>query len=64
MLWIGAWDAHPEPPAPPARSEKATELEEGRGPALVRACADVWGWHPPARHGNRGTYVWCEPAAA
>ncbi|MGQ4417071.1 ATP-binding protein, partial [Streptomyces sp. SAS_269] len=30
----------------------------------VRACADFWGWHPSARFGNRGKYVWCELAAA
>ncbi|MGW8062728.1 hypothetical protein ACVV2G_10715 [Streptomyces ziwulingensis] len=36
----------------------------GQGPALVRACADTWGWHPLAGHGDRGTYVWCEPTAA
>lgn len=63
-LRIGAWDADPEPPEPPARFERVTELEEGRGLALVRACADVWGWHPLARHGNRGKYVWCELSAA
>lgn len=63
-LRIGAWDADPEPPEPPAKFERVAELEEGRGLALVRACADVWGWHPLARHGNRGKYVWCELSAA
>jgi anti-sigma regulatory factor (Ser/Thr protein kinase) len=63
-LRIGAWDADPEPPEPPAAFGRVEELEEGRGLALVRACADVWGWHPLARHGNRGKYVWCELASA
>ncbi|MEU1459384.1 ATP-binding protein, partial [Streptomyces sp. NPDC005727] len=45
--------------------EEVAELgEEGRGLALVRACADFWGWQPSARFGNRGKYVWCELAAA
>ncbi|WP_405618729.1 ATP-binding protein [Streptomyces sp. NBC_00076] len=62
VLRIGAWDADPEPPEPPTPMDQDTEREEGRGLALVRACADVWGWHPLARHGNRGKYVWCELA--
>ncbi|PWI06247.1 ATP-binding protein [Streptomyces sp. NWU339] len=61
-LRIGAWDADPEPPEPPTLFEQAGELETGRGLALVRACADVWGWHPLSRHGNRGKFIWCEPA--
>jgi hypothetical protein len=40
------------------------EAEEGRGLALVRACADLWGWQPLSRDGNRGKYVWFELAAA
>ncbi len=36
----------------------------GAGLALVRACADLWGWQPLAGHGNRGRFVWCEPAGA
>ncbi len=67
VLRIGAWDADtepPEPPEPPAALEQLGELvEEGRGLALVRACADLWGWHPLSRNGNRGKYVWCELAA-
>ncbi|MFI5678626.1 ATP-binding protein [Streptomyces cellulosae] len=64
VLRIGAWDADPEPPEPPRALEQLGELaEEGRGLALVRACADLWGWHPLSRHGNRGKYVWCELAA-
>jgi anti-sigma regulatory factor (Ser/Thr protein kinase) len=63
VLRIGAWDADPEPPEPPRPLDEGVELEEGRGLALVRACADLWGWHPLARHGNRGKYVWCELAA-
>jgi anti-sigma regulatory factor (Ser/Thr protein kinase) len=64
VLRIGAWDADPEPPEPPRSLEdQGAELEEGRGLALVRACADLWGWHPLARQGNRGKFVWCELAA-
>ncbi|MFE9834891.1 ATP-binding protein [Streptomyces sp. NPDC005551] len=66
-LRIGAWDTGPEPPEPPAPcgSEGRDEHpEQGRGLALVRACSTEWGWHPLARHGNRGKYVWCELAAA
>ncbi|CAM5258168.1 non-specific serine/threonine protein kinase OS=Streptomyces glaucescens OX=1907 GN=SGLAU_12510 PE=3 SV=1 [Streptomyces glaucescens] len=44
--------------------DQATELEEGRGLALVRACSDLWGWQPLSRFGNRGKYVWCELEAA
>ncbi|GAA4068706.1 ATP-binding protein [Streptomyces shaanxiensis] len=63
VLRIGAWDADPEPPEPPGALEQLAELEEdGRGLALVRACADLWGWQPLSRHGNRGKYVWCELA--
>ncbi|MER5215041.1 ATP-binding protein [Streptomyces sp. NPDC002838] len=64
VLRIGAWDADPEPPEAPRSLDEGVELEEGRGLALVRACADVWGWQPLARHGNPGKYVWCELAAA
>lgn len=64
VLRIGAWDADPEPPEPPAPFEEVAGLEEGRGLALVRACADLWGWQPLSRFGNRGKYVWCELAAA
>ncbi|KOG43126.1 ATP-binding protein [Streptomyces resistomycificus] len=64
VLRIGAWDADPEPPRPPRSLEPDAGLEDGRGLALVRACADLWGWHPLARHGNRGKFVWCELAAA
>jgi anti-sigma regulatory factor (Ser/Thr protein kinase) len=41
VLRIGAWDADPEPPEPPRVLEQITESEEGRGLALVRACADL-----------------------
>ncbi|MFJ5835593.1 ATP-binding protein [Streptomyces shenzhenensis] len=64
MVWIGAWDTDPEPPPPPQSLGRATELEEGRGLALVTACADYWGWRPSARFGERGKYVWCELAVA
>ena len=62
VLRIGAWDADPEPPEAPGELEVLGE--EGRGLALVKACADLWGWQPLARNGNRGKYVWCELAAA
>ncbi|MFJ9099815.1 ATP-binding protein [Streptomyces sp. NPDC102405] len=64
VLRIGAWDADPEPPEPPEELELLGEAEQGRGLALVRACADLWGWQPLARYGNRGKYVWFELAAA
>jgi anti-sigma regulatory factor (Ser/Thr protein kinase) len=65
VLRIGAWDADPEPPGPPGEFESVESCsEEGRGLALVWACADLWGWQPLSRHGNRGKYVWCELAAA
>jgi anti-sigma regulatory factor (Ser/Thr protein kinase) len=63
VLRIGAWDADPEPPEPPGSFEQLGEVEDGRGLALVRACADLWGWQPQARNGSRGKYVWCELAA-
>ncbi|WP_328560334.1 ATP-binding protein [Streptomyces coelicoflavus] len=61
-LWIGAWDADPEPPGPLVPRRQTADLEDGRGLALVRACADVWGWQPLSRRGSRGKYVWCECA--
>jgi len=61
VLRIGAWDADPQPPQPVGELELA---EEGRGLALVRACADLWGWQPLSRDGRSGKYVWCELAAA
>jgi anti-sigma regulatory factor (Ser/Thr protein kinase) len=64
ILRIGAWDADPEPPEPPRPLDQLTNAENGRGLALVRACADVWGWQPLSRNGYRGKYVWCELAAA
>jgi anti-sigma regulatory factor (Ser/Thr protein kinase) len=64
MVWIGAWDADPEPPQPPKPLAQVGELEEGRGLGLVMACAEYWGWQPSARFGNRGNYVWCELATA
>ncbi|WP_020118733.1 ATP-binding protein [Streptomyces canus] len=61
VLRIGARDADPQPPEPPGEFG----LEEGgRGLALVKACADLWGWQPLARQGNRGKFVWCELGAA
>jgi anti-sigma regulatory factor (Ser/Thr protein kinase) len=64
VLRIGAWDANPEPPGPPRDLAELTGAENGRGTALVRACADVWGWHPLSRFGHRGKYVWCDLVAA
>lgn len=64
VLRIGAWDADPEPPGPPGRLEPLAEAEEGRGLALVRACADLWGWQPLTRDGSRGKYVWCDLVVA
>ena len=64
VLRIGAWDADPEPPEPPRDLAQLTDAEEGRGLALVRACADLWGWQPLAGNGNRGKYVWFELASA
>ncbi|WP_405880295.1 ATP-binding protein [Streptomyces sp. NBC_01384] len=64
VLRIGAWDADPQPPEPSLPWDRLTDAEEGRGLGLVRACADLWGWQPLARHGQRGKYVWCELAAA
>jgi hypothetical protein len=61
VLRIGAWDTDPEPPG---RRERLAEAEEGRGLALVRACADLRGRQPHARDGSRGTYVWCDLVAA
>ncbi|MGV4982548.1 ATP-binding protein [Streptomyces sp. NRAIS4] len=60
MVWIGAWDTDPAPPEPPCPLEQVVELEDGRGPGLVKACAEYWGWQPTARFGDRGKYVWCE----
>ncbi|WP_307783339.1 ATP-binding protein [Streptomyces sp. MBT53] len=42
-LRIDAWDANPEPPEPPQAWDRPTTAEDGRGLALVRACADRWG---------------------
>ncbi|MFF7949853.1 ATP-binding protein [Streptomyces griseorubiginosus] len=62
VLRIGAWDADPRPPEPPG--EFGLMEEGGRGLALVKACADLWGWQPLARGGNRGKFVWCELGVA
>ncbi|MCX3060643.1 ATP-binding protein [Streptomyces beihaiensis] len=58
ILRIGAWDADPNPPAPPLHVPPDTEA--GRGLDIVRACADGWGWHPYATSPDTGKYVWCE----
>jgi anti-sigma regulatory factor (Ser/Thr protein kinase) len=64
VLRVGAWDTDPKPPEPPGELGLLAEAEEGRGLALVRACADLWGWQPLSRDGNRGKYVWFELAVA
>ncbi|MCW1095764.1 MULTISPECIES: ATP-binding protein [Streptomyces] len=64
VLRVGAWDADPGPPEPPGNLDALTDSEEGRGLALVRACADLWGWQPLAKGANRGKYVWCDLVAA
>ncbi|MGW2639334.1 ATP-binding protein [Streptomyces sp. NPDC001348] len=64
VLRVGAWDADPAPPHPPGRLDELTDAENGRGMALTRACADLWGWQPLSRHGSRGKYVWCDLASA
>ncbi|MEU6995257.1 ATP-binding protein [Streptomyces sp. NPDC046465] len=61
LLRIGVWDADPRPPLPAA---PAPHAEQGRGLALVRSCADGWGWYPLTDAGDSGKYVWCELAAA
>ncbi|MFG3128997.1 ATP-binding protein [Streptomyces tendae] len=64
VLRVGAWDADPGPPEPPGNLDALTGAEEGRGLALVRAGADLWGWQLLARGDNRGKYVWCDLVAA
>jgi anti-sigma regulatory factor (Ser/Thr protein kinase) len=65
VLRIGVWDADPGPPEPqcPLGDERGL-AEEGRGLALVKSCADMWGWYPLVRDGSRGKFVWCELGAA
>ncbi|MBT2412379.1 ATP-binding protein [Streptomyces sp. ISL-12] len=60
VLRIGAWDADPSPPEPSDPFDLTLYAEDGRGLALVRACADGWGWQPLVGEGGRGKYVWCE----
>jgi anti-sigma regulatory factor (Ser/Thr protein kinase) len=60
VVWIGAWDTDPAPPDPPSVLEEVGESEDGRGLGLVSACAQMWGWQPSARFGDRGKYVGCE----
>ncbi|MGV9557621.1 ATP-binding protein [Streptomyces sp. NPDC003522] len=64
VLRVGVWDADPEPPDPPREVGDPADAEHGRGTALVRACAQVWGWHPLSRFGHRGKFVWCDLPAA
>ncbi|MFY1677909.1 MULTISPECIES: ATP-binding protein [unclassified Streptomyces] len=60
VLRIGAWDGDPQPPEAMPEPRNPALLEGGRGLAMVRACADGWGWQPLSRFGNRGKCVWCE----
>ncbi|MEU2298366.1 ATP-binding protein [Streptomyces antibioticus] len=64
VLQVGVWDGDPRPPEPPGDFGKLVDSERGRGFAIVRACADTWGWQPLARLGRRGKLVWCELGAA
>jgi len=68
VLRIGAWDADSRQPQPPRDLgqivESEEEEEDGRGLGMVLACADLWGWQPLSRFGNRGKFVWCELRAA
>lgn len=66
VLRIGAWDADPEPPEPPCSLDQLADLdiEGGRGLALVRSCADLWGWQPLARGESGGKLVWCDLVSA
>ncbi|MFH8468922.1 ATP-binding protein [Streptomyces sp. NPDC017991] len=65
VLRIGVWDADPNPPESPGLLGDELDLsEEGRGLALVKSCADAWGWHPLTSNGNGGKYVWCELTSA
>ncbi|GAA0340984.1 ATP-binding protein [Streptomyces turgidiscabies] len=64
VLRIGAWDADPRPPEPPRELGELVDSEDGRGLGMVRACADLWGWQPLSRFGNRGKFVWCELTSA
>ncbi|MFD9861204.1 ATP-binding protein [Streptomyces alboflavus] len=63
VLWIGAWDADPEPPEYPYLPAPVL-ADKGRGLDLVRACANTWGWHLQPHDGDAGKYVWCELGAA
>ncbi|MFH8490118.1 ATP-binding protein [Streptomyces longisporoflavus] len=61
VLRIGVWDADPTPPQPTAPA--AALAEAGRGLALVRGCADEWGWYTLGATqlpGSNGKFVWCE----
>ncbi|WP_329121394.1 ATP-binding protein [Streptomyces sp. NBC_01465] len=67
VLRIGVWDTDPTPPTPPAPSAAADLDTCGRGLALVRECADEWGWFPLGTvraPGSAGKFVWCELTAA
>jgi anti-sigma regulatory factor (Ser/Thr protein kinase) len=63
-VWIGAWDADPEPPGRRRPDAYTEEAEQGRGLGIVMACAAHWGWTPSTRFGSLGKFVWCELPAA
>ncbi|GGO43033.1 MULTISPECIES: ATP-binding protein [Streptomyces] len=68
VLRIEVWDADPTPPQPPVPPARDTLLREaGRGLALVKGCADGWGWYRPDDSelpDGEGKFVWCELAEA
>jgi anti-sigma regulatory factor (Ser/Thr protein kinase) len=64
-LRIGVWDADPTSPVPSRHT--TSDAETGRGLALVRDCADTWGWVRQRDVKNivgTGKYIWCELTAA
>lgn len=60
LVRIGVWDTDPQPPTLIRDLTDPVEAEDGRGLALVRFCAESWGWNPRTRNGKRGKYVWFE----
>ncbi|MEU5000222.1 ATP-binding protein [Streptomyces sp. NPDC021622] len=61
VLRIGVWDADPTPPE--AKPLAPALAEAGRGLALVRGCADEWGWYalgPAQLPDSNGKFIWCE----
>ncbi|MVO88994.1 ATP-binding protein [Streptomyces sp. p1417] len=64
VLRIEVWDADPTPPRPPSPpAQDALLPEAGRGLALVKGCADGWGWYhldSAQLSDGEGKFVWCE----